>query len=96
MPSALRSPNFVAERLQRHDRLGHGAMAAGAADVGEVAADELAGVLRVAEIPDRNHERVVDDAGDDRPLDVLELQEEVGDVGNEVLARQRPRNAQKT
>ena len=30
---------------------------------------------------------VADDAGDDRPLHVFELQEEVGGVGDEVLAR---------
>ena len=63
-------------------------MAAGAADRVEVLADELAGVARVAEVADRDHQRVVDDAGDDRPLHVLELQVEIGDVGDEVLARQ--------
>ena len=43
----------------------------------------------VAQVPHRHDQRVVDDPGDDRPLDVFELQEEVGDVGDEVLARQR-------
>ena len=81
------SPNFSWKRAQRDDGLGHRAMAAGAADVGEEPPHELARVLRVAEVPHRNHQRVVDDAGDHGPLDVLDLQEEVGDVGDEVLAR---------
>ena len=63
-------------------------MTAGAADVREVTSDEFAGVLRVAEVPHRDDERLVDDAGDDRPLHVFELQEEIGDVGDEILARQ--------
>src|SRR5262249_48789072 len=80
---------LLAQRAHRDHRFGHRAVAAGAADVGEEAPHELAGVLRVTEIADRDHQRIVDDAGDDRPLHVLELQEEVGDVGDEVIARQR-------
>src|SRR6266513_1024007 len=77
-----------AERLQRHDRFGHGAMAAGAPDLGEIAPGELAGILRVPQVPDRNHQRIVDDPGDDGPPDVLELEKEIGDVGDEVFPRQ--------
>ena len=62
-------------------------MPAGTADVAEPAAHEVAGVARVAEIAHRDDERVVDDAGDHRPLHVFELQVEVGDVRDEVFAR---------
>ena len=78
------------EGRERHDRLGHGAVAAGAPDVVEPPADELARVARVTEIADRDHEVRVDDAGDDRPLHALELQQEVGHVGHEVLADRPP------
>ena len=73
------------EGVQRYDRLGHRPVAAGVADFGEVAADELAGVLGVPKIPYRNHNRVIDHTRDDRPADSLELQEEVGEVGDEVF-----------
>src|SRR5687767_204025 len=49
---------------QRHDCLGHRPVAAGTADAVEVLADELAGVLRISQVPDRHHQRVIDDAGD--------------------------------
>ena len=45
---------LLPERAHRHDRFCHRPMAAGAADAGEKAADELAGVLRISEIPDRD------------------------------------------
>src|SRR5262249_8106551 len=78
-----------AERAHGDDRLRHRPVAAGAADVGEEPPHELAGVLRIAEVAHRNDERLVHDAGDDGPLHVFERQEEVGDVGDEVLARER-------
>ena len=81
---------LAAEGLDGDHGLGHGAVAAGVADVGEVLPHELAGVARVAEIPHRHHERVADEAGDDRPLDVFDLQVEVGHVRDEVLARHGP------
>src|SRR5947209_2066362 len=79
---------LLPEGLDRHDRFGHRAMAAGTADFGKIAADEFAGILRVPKVPNRNHERIVDEAADDGPPDVLELKEEIGDVGDEVFARQ--------
>ena len=85
--AAFVGPELPLEGLERHDGFGHRAMAAGAADVVEPAAHEVAGVARVAQVADRHDEGVVHDAGDDRPLDVLELQIEVGDVGDEVFAR---------
>src|SRR6266850_4574152 len=81
---------LVTEPAQRHHGLCHRAMAAGAADVREVLPHELARVARVAEVADRHHQRVVDDADDDRPLDVFELQVEVGDVRDEIPARRGP------
>ena len=84
------APCFSRKRAHRHDGLGHRAVAAGAAERREVLPDELAGVARVAEVPHRQHQHLVDDARDERPLDVLELQEEVGDVGDQVLARRLP------
>src|SRR5262245_25169698 len=63
---------LLAERRERHHRLGHGPVSTGAANVREEAAHELAGIFRVAEVPDRDDEVVVDDAADDGPLDVLE------------------------
>ena len=62
-------------------------MAAGAADVAEHGLDELAGVARVAEIAHAHDELPGDDARDDRPLDVLDLQQEVRRIRDEVLAR---------
>ena len=61
-------------------------MAAGAADVAEDIADELTGVTRVAEVADAHDQLSADDAGDDGPLDVLDLQQEVRRVRDEVLA----------
>ena len=64
MSSAGDVAELLAERAHRHDRLGHRTVAAGAADVGEEPPGELAGVLRVAEVPDRDDQRLVDDPGD--------------------------------
>ena len=87
----MSGPDEIAELLpepvDRHDRLGHRAMAAGAADVAEPSLHELTRVARVAEVAHAHDQRAADDAGDDRPLDVFELQEEVGGVGDEVFAR---------
>ena len=96
MPTPERSPNLPRNRSIGHDGLGHRAVAAGAADVAEVRLHELAGVPRVAEVAHAHDELAVDDAGDDRPLDVLDLQEEVGGVGDEVLARRSRRGTRRT
>ena len=64
-------------------------MTARTSDIREEAAHELTRVLRITQIPHRHDQRLVDDAGDDRPFDVFELQEEIGDVRDEVLARRR-------
>jgi hypothetical protein len=48
---------------------------------------ELAGVARIAQVAHAHDQHLPDHAADDRPLDVLELQEEVGGVGDEVFAR---------
>ena len=85
--AALIGAELLLKRFERDDGLGHGAVAAGAADVVEPTAHEVAGVPRVTEVTHTHDEGVVDDAGDDGPLDVLELQVEVRDVGNEILAR---------
>src|SRR6185503_4906730 len=84
-PFGLQVAKLGAERGQRDDGLRHRAMAAGAADIGEIFPDELAGVARISEVAHRHDERVVDDARDDRPLDVLELQVEVGHVRDDVF-----------
>ena len=62
-------------------------MTAGAADVVEPAADEVARIARVAQVPHRHDERVVDHTADHRPLHVLELQVEIRHVGDKVVAR---------
>src|SRR5688500_5625164 len=51
-----------AEGRERNARLGHRAVTTGAADVVEILPHELAGVLRVTEVPYRHHDRFVDDA----------------------------------
>src|SRR5690606_572533 len=53
------------------DRLGHRAMAAGAAEIAEVLLHELAGIARVAQVAHRHDERAADQARDDRPLGVF-------------------------
>src|SRR5690349_2194315 len=60
---------LTTKAFHRHDGLGHGAMPAGAADVREVRLHELAGVARVAEVPDAHDELAADDARHHRPLD---------------------------
>src|SRR4051794_35128866 len=80
----------AAVRAQWHHRLGHRPVPPGAAEIGEVPAHEFPRVLRVAEIPYRNHDGVVDDPRDDRPFDVFKLQEEMGGVRDEILPRERP------
>ena len=62
-------------------------MAAGAAEAGKEAADEFAGVLGVSEVAHRHDQLIVDHARDHRPFDRFELEKEIGDVGDEVLAR---------
>jgi hypothetical protein len=57
----LQVAELLFEGANRHDGLRHGAMAAGAADVVEVLAHELTGVPRIAQIPHRDDQRVVDD-----------------------------------
>src|SRR4030095_3800346 len=59
---------LLAERPHRHHGLGHGAMSAGAADVREEAADEFAGVLRIAEVPPPPDQRSPHEAGRDGPI----------------------------
>ena len=83
----LQVAELVVESAKRHDRLRHRPVAAGTPDVGEILSNELTRVAGVPEISDRHDERVVDDPRHDRPFDVLELQVEVGDVRDEVLAR---------
>ena len=46
-----------AEPFDGHDRLGHRAVAAGGADVGEPALDEFTGVARVAQVPHADDQR---------------------------------------
>src|SRR6476620_5008263 len=75
----------LAECRFGNDGLRHGAVAARTADLAEVLPDELAGVSRVAKIPDGNHERLAHDPRHDRPLDVFQLQKEVGNVRDEVF-----------
>ena len=77
----------VAEGGSRNDRLRHGPMSPGTANLTKVLADEFSGVSRVAEVPDRDHERLAKDSRHDRPLHVFQLQEEIGHVGNEVFPR---------
>ena len=84
---AVEAAELLPERRRRDDRLGHRAVAAGVADPGEAGLDEVAGVAGVAEVAHRHDDVAVDHAGDDRPFDVLELEQEVGHVRDEVLAR---------
>ena len=84
---------LLPERAHRHHGLGHRPVTARAADVGEEPPREFTGVLRVPQVPHRDDQRLVDDPRDDGPLDVLELQEEVGDVGDEILAGRCPEEA---
>ena len=78
---------LLPESIDRHHRLGHRPVPPRAADIPEPPLHELPGVPRVAQVAHAHDERAADDAGEDRPLDVLELQEEVGGVRDEVLTR---------
>src|SRR5690606_33742874 len=75
---------LLAERVEWYHGLRHRPVAAGAADVVEAAAHELAGVLRVTEVTDRDAQVAVELARDDRPLHAFELQEDAGGVGDEI------------
>src|SRR5947208_16444044 len=65
---------LAAEAIERHDGLRHRAVPARAADVAEVRFHELARVPGIAQVPDADNELPAHDAGDDRPLDVLDLE----------------------
>src|SRR6478672_9599457 len=83
--SSNRSSAPAGKRWRQNAGLRHGAVPARTADLAEVLPDELAGVPRVAKIPDGNHERLAHDPRHDRPLDVFQLQKEIGNVRDEVF-----------
>jgi hypothetical protein len=84
-----------AEENDRHDRLGHGATAAGDL-TGEPPVDEFARVARIPEVPHADDQGLAHETADDRPTSRLRAEEEIRGVGDEVLARASPMNAVKT
>src|ERR1043165_1983612 len=77
---------FFLEAIQRHNSFGHGAMAAGAADIIVKPLHDLAGALDVANIAYRDHDSIIRYAGDDCPLYPFDLQAELRHLRNDILA----------
>src|SRR5581483_8120584 len=64
---------------RRDHRLGGGAMAARRAELAEGGLDDLAGRADVADVADRDVDLLAGETRDDRPLDPLDLEAQVGE-----------------
>src|SRR3972149_2554190 len=77
---------FFLEAFERHDRLGHGAMAAGTADIVIKFLHDFPGAFAVTDVAHRDDDAILDQAGDHAPFDPLDLQAELGHLRNHVFA----------
>ena len=78
------SPHAGAPRRERDHRLRHRAVAAGAAEIAERGAHDLAGAAHVADVAHGDVELAVDGARDHRPLRAFDLEEQVGELRDEL------------
>src|SRR6476646_1930076 len=77
---------FFFEAVNGNDGFGHGAMTAGAADIVVKPFHDVAGAFDVTDVAHGNNHAIVDQARDNTPVHVFNLQAKLGHLRNDVFA----------